>query len=76
VDALALESQQRAARAIAEGRFAKSVVPVYNEDGTLALDHEEFPRPQTTMESLAGLKPASHVHGRSRSTTKAPPSAS
>jgi acetyl-CoA C-acetyltransferase len=33
-------------------------VPVYHEDGSLALDHEEFPRPQTTIESLAELKPA------------------
>jgi acetyl-CoA C-acetyltransferase len=56
VDRLAYTSQQRAARAIEEGRFDKSVVPVYNEDGTLALDHEEFPRPSTTMETLAGLK--------------------
>lgn len=56
VDRLAYTSQQRAAKAIAEGRFNKSLVPVYNEDGTLALDHEEFPRPQTTMETLAGLK--------------------
>ncbi|MGH1420240.1 MAG: acetyl-CoA C-acetyltransferase [Hyphomonas sp.] len=56
VDQLAVVSQQRADRAIKEGRFDKSVVPVYNEDGSLALDKEEFPRPQTTMESLAGLK--------------------
>jgi acetyl-CoA C-acetyltransferase len=56
VDALALVSQQRADRAIKEGRFAKSVVPVYNEDGSVALDHEEFPRPETTAEGLAGLK--------------------
>lgn len=56
VDQLAVVSQERAARAIKEGRFSKSVVPVYNVDGTLALDHEEFPRPGTTMESLAGLK--------------------
>ena len=56
VDRLAYTSQQRAARAIEEGRFDKSVVPVYNEDGSLALDHEEFPRPSTTMETLAGLK--------------------
>lgn len=56
VDRLAVTSQQRAAQAIAEGRFEKSLVPVYNEDGSLALDREEFPRPQTTMESLAGLK--------------------
>ena len=56
VDALALVSQQRANRAIKEGRFARSVVPVYNEDGSVALDHEEFPRPETTAEGLAGLK--------------------
>lgn len=58
VDALALESQRRAAVAIAEGRFDKSLVPVYNVDGSLALDKEEFPRPQTTAEGLAGLKPS------------------
>ncbi len=56
VDALALVSQQRADRAIKEDRFAKSVVPVYNEDGSVALDREEFPRPETTAEGLAGLK--------------------
>ncbi|MDG1825104.1 MAG: acetyl-CoA C-acetyltransferase [Henriciella sp.] len=56
VDQLAVTSQQRAARAIAEGRFDKSLVPVHNRDGSLALDKEEFPRPQTTMESLSGLK--------------------
>ena len=58
VDALALESQRRAAVAIAEGRFDKSVVPVFNDDGSVALDHEEFPRPGTTAEGLAGLKPS------------------
>jgi acetyl-CoA C-acetyltransferase len=58
LDALALESQVRADRAIREGRFGRSVVPVMKEDGSLALDREEFPRPQTTMEGLAGLKPA------------------
>lgn len=56
VDQLAFTSQQRAAVAIAEGRFDKSLVPVYNEDGSLALDKEEFPRPGTTMETLGGLK--------------------
>jgi acetyl-CoA C-acetyltransferase len=56
VDALGLESQRRAAVAIKEGRFSKSVVPVYNEDGSVALDREEFPRPETTAEGLAGLK--------------------
>ncbi|MBK8628795.1 MAG: acetyl-CoA C-acetyltransferase [Sphingomonadales bacterium] len=56
LDALALESQRRADIAIKEGRFAKSVVTVYNEDGSVALDHEEFPRPETTAEGLANLK--------------------
>jgi acetyl-CoA C-acetyltransferase len=58
VDSLAVVSQQRAANAIANGHFDKSLIPVYNEDGSLALDHEEFPRPQTTLESLAELKPS------------------
>lgn len=58
LDALALVSQQRADVAIKEGRFAKSVVPVHNPDGSIALDREEFPRPETTAEGLASLKPA------------------
>ncbi|WP_068077075.1 acetyl-CoA C-acetyltransferase [Novosphingobium lentum] len=58
LDALALVSQQRADVAIKEGRFARSVVPVLNADGSVALDHEEFPRPETTAEGLASLKPA------------------
>lgn len=56
VDQLAYTSQQRAAMAIAEGRFDRSIVPVYNLDGSLALDKEEFPRPGTTLETLGGLK--------------------
>ena len=51
-------SQQRADVAIKEGRFKKSLIPVYKEDGTLALDHDEYPRPQTTREGLAALKAA------------------
>jgi len=58
VDALAYVSQQRADAAIKESRFARSLVPVLREDGSLALDHEEFPRPQTTLEGLAALKPS------------------
>ena len=58
VDELALVSQQRADAAIRGDHFKKSLVPVYKEDGTLALDHEEFPRPQTTMEGLSALKPS------------------
>ena len=56
VDDLALVSQARAAQAIAEGRFDKSLISVKNPDGTVALDHEEFPRPETTKEGLAELK--------------------
>ena len=58
LDEHAASSQARAARAITEGRFDRSLVPVYNLDGTLALDHEEFPRPGTTAESLAKLPPS------------------
>ena len=58
LDALAVETQNRAEVAIREGRFDKSLVPVFNLDGTLALDREEFPRPGTTMESLATLAPS------------------
>jgi acetyl-CoA C-acetyltransferase len=58
VDALAVVSQQNAARAIANGHFDRSLIPVLNPDGSVALDKEEFPRPQTTMESLAELQPS------------------
>jgi acetyl-CoA C-acetyltransferase len=58
VDALGLDSQKRAASAIKNGHFNKSLIPVHRDDGTLALDHEEYPRPQTTMDGLAELKPA------------------
>jgi acetyl-CoA C-acetyltransferase len=57
VDAFGLESQKRAANAIKNGHF-KGLVPVHREDGSLALDREEYPRPQTTMEGLGDLKPA------------------
>lgn len=55
---LALQSQQRAAHAIENGYFDKSLVPVYYDDGSIALDKEEFPRPQTTLNGLAGLNAA------------------
>lgn len=58
LDALALVSQQRADKAIKEGRFNKSLIPVLNTDGTVALDREEFPRPETTAEGLAALRPS------------------
>jgi acetyl-CoA C-acetyltransferase len=58
LDELAAESQRRAEVAIDEGRFDRSLVPVHNVDGTLALDREEYPRPGTTVESLAALAPS------------------
>jgi acetyl-CoA C-acetyltransferase len=58
VDAYAVESQARAAKAQANGFFARSVVPVTDRNGLTVLDHEEFIRPGTTAEALAGLKPS------------------
>lgn len=58
VDAFAVRSQERAAVALAEGRFDRSVVPVLDADGTVLLKTDEHPRAGTTLESLAGL-PAS-----------------
>ena len=58
LDALAAESQRRAAIAISEGRFDRSLIPVLNADGSIALDREQFPRPGTTAESLAALAPS------------------
>lgn len=56
VDQLGFDSQMKAKKALAEGAFNKSLVTVYNEDGSVALDHEEFPRPETTLEGLSQLK--------------------
>ncbi len=56
LDALAVQSQERAQYAIDNNHFAKSIIPVYNDDGTLALDREEFPRPGTTLATLSELK--------------------
>ncbi|MDF0545351.1 acetyl-CoA C-acetyltransferase [Sphingobium sp. H39-3-25] len=58
LDAFGAESQRRAAIALREGRFARSTVPVIGDDGAVILDHEEYPRPDTTAEQLAQLKPA------------------
>jgi len=58
VDAYAVESQKRAAKAWQEGRFKKSVVPVKNQLGLTQLDHDELMRPDTDMQSLASLNPA------------------
>ena len=58
LDEVGVRSQERAATAIAEGRFDKSVVPVLDDEGNVILDKEEYPRPGTTKESLAELQPA------------------
>ncbi|MFB6811609.1 acetyl-CoA C-acetyltransferase [Streptomyces sp. NPDC056387] len=58
VDEYAALSQERAAAAIKDGRFAKSVVPVTDRNGLVVLDQEEFVRPGTTADTLAGLKPS------------------
>lgn len=57
-DALAVESQRRAEIAIREGRFDRALVPIFHDDGTLALAVDEHPRPGTTMEDLAKLSPS------------------
>jgi len=57
-DALAVESHRRAAEAIAEGRFERSLVPILHDDGSLALAKDEHPRPGTTLADLAKLSPS------------------
>ncbi len=63
-DAYALESQRRAAEAWQEGRFAQSILPVRDRLGQVVLDHDEHMRPDTTLEGLAGLKPAFEIPGQ------------
>jgi acetyl-CoA C-acetyltransferase len=63
VDAYAVESQKRAARAWAEGRFARSILPVKDQLGLVILDHDEHMRPETSMQSLAALNPSFAVPG-------------
>jgi acetyl-CoA C-acetyltransferase len=57
-DRVGFVSQQRAAVAIEEGRFDRSVIAIRNDDGSVALDREEYPRPGTTMEMLGSLTPS------------------
>jgi acetyl-CoA C-acetyltransferase len=63
VDAYASRSQERAAAAREEGRFAQSVVPVLDINEQVVLDHDEFIRPGTTVETLANLKPSFEAMG-------------
>jgi acetyl-CoA C-acetyltransferase len=63
VDEYAVRSQERAAAAQAEGRFAKSVIPVLDINENTVLDRDEFIRPGTTKETLASLKPSFAMMG-------------
>ncbi|MBR9870694.1 MAG: acetyl-CoA C-acetyltransferase [Gammaproteobacteria bacterium] len=63
VDNFAVQSQQKAANAWANGYFAKSIVPVTDQNGVTILDHDEFIRSNTTVESLSGLKPSFQMMG-------------
>ena len=58
VDGFAIDSQRKAARAVEENRFARSLVPVVDDDGNVVLEKDEHPRPDTTRESLGELKAA------------------
>jgi acetyl-CoA C-acetyltransferase len=63
VDAYAARSQERAAAAQAEGRFANSVIPVKDLNEHVVLDNDEFNRPGTTVETLGKLKPSFEAIG-------------
>ena len=57
-DALAVASQNRAAKAWEEGRFARSIIPITDMNGLPILDRDEYMRPGTDMQALGALKPA------------------
>ncbi|ERO61347.1 acetyl-CoA C-acetyltransferase [Pseudomonas piscis] len=64
VDQFALQSQHKAARARAAGAFAKSLVPVQDQNGIVLLDHDEFIRADSTLEGLGNLKPSFEMMGQ------------
>ncbi|MNO92759.1 putative acyltransferase [compost metagenome] len=64
VDAYALHSQQKAARARADGSFKQSLVPVQDQNGIILLDHDEFIRAESTLEGLGKLKPSFEMIGQ------------
>ncbi|AQZ33958.1 acetyl-CoA acetyltransferase [Pseudomonas sp. LPH1] len=64
VDAFALRSQQKAARASADGSFGKSLIPVADQNGIVLLDHDEFIRGDSTLEGLGKLKPSFEMIGQ------------
>jgi acetyl-CoA C-acetyltransferase len=63
VDAYAAQSQHRAAAAQSEGKFKDSVIPVLDINDNVVLEKDEFIRPDTTLEGLAGLKPSFQMIG-------------
>lgn len=65
VDAYAAESQRRAAEARQDGHFSRGLIPVRDADGNVVLDSDEHPRPGTTVDALAKLKPAFAAMGES-----------
>ena len=64
VDSFALRSQQKAARASADGSFKKSLVPVTDQNGIVILDHDEFIRGDSTLEGLGKLKASFEMMGQ------------
>ncbi|MBD9415837.1 acetyl-CoA C-acetyltransferase [Pseudomonas sp. PDM16] len=64
VDSFALRSQQKAARASADGSFSKSLIPVTDQNGIVILDHDEFIRGDSTLEGLGKLKPSFEMMGQ------------
>ncbi|MGZ0782072.1 acetyl-CoA C-acetyltransferase [Pseudomonas saponiphila] len=64
VDRFALQSQQKAARARTSGAFAKSLVPVQDQNGIVLLEHDEFIRADSTLEGLGSLKPSFEMIGQ------------
>ncbi|GAA4997281.1 acetyl-CoA C-acetyltransferase [Pseudonocardia tropica] len=64
VDTFAIESQTRAAKAWADGRFANSVIPVKDRNGLTVLDRDEHIRAGATVEALGGLTPSFEMMGR------------
>ena len=64
VDTFALHSQQKAARARADGSFNKSLIAVQDQNGIVLLDHDEFIRGDSTLEGLGKLKPSFEMMGQ------------
>ncbi|WP_067681378.1 acetyl-CoA C-acetyltransferase [Nocardia miyunensis] len=63
VDRFAAQSQERAAQAWGDGKFARSIVPVRDRNGLVVLDRDEHMRPGTTVETLAKLRPSFAAQG-------------